>query len=411
MSTQVDLFSLETHLNPYPVYALLREKNPVHQVMPHGYWAVSRYEDVAFLLKTHQVFSSNTGFDEMKPPHISEALWRELTTLRAKFIIDVDPPEHTRLRKVVAGAFTPKAITRLEERVREITTQHLDEMLEKEQIDLVADFAIPLPITVIATMLGIDPGMRADFKRWSDDILEMGQIMRVPMPPERVEEVIQSRRQFLSYFRELIEARRHRLGEDLISDLLRAETEVGALSADEVLSMVIILLVAGNETTTNLIATGMHLLLDHPDALAALRADPSLMPNFLEEVLRFEAPVPMLFRRTKTEVTLSGVTIPGDQVVLAMLSSANRDAAQFPEPDRFDIRRDTRGHVAFGYGVHFCVGAPLSRLEGRVAFEELLRRLPAFSRENAEADWNHRTSMRALASLKLRLDRPAARVA
>ncbi|HZF52990.1 MAG TPA: cytochrome P450 [Polyangiaceae bacterium] len=405
MSIQVDLFSPKA--DPYPMYALLREKTPVYRIEPHGYWAVSRYEDVLFVTKEHHLFSSETGIERMRPPHVSDELWSQLDILRTRNVVNSDPPDHTRLRRLVSGAFTPKAIADLEARVRQITEELIDAMLTKEQVDIVADFAIPLPVTVIAEMLGIDPARRLDFKRWSDDLLEIANVVRKRMDSSRIDAIVQSRKELVDHIEELIGERRRAPREDLISALVRSEAEEGKLTPQEVLSMVIILLIAGNETTTNLISSGTHLLLDHPEALAALRADPSLIPGFLEETLRFETPAPMLFRLTKAEVTLAGVTIPKDQFVMPLLAAANRDPAHFADPDRFDIRRDSRGHVAFGYGIHFCVGAPLSRLEGRVAFEALLRRLPAFSRVNAQPEWSFATSMRALGSLPVRFERPA----
>jgi cytochrome P450 len=410
MTIQVDLFSPQA--DPYPMYALLREKAPVYRIEPHGYFAVSRYEDVAFVLKNNQLFSSRTGLEQLRPRHMDDEVWRELEILRSTNVVNSDPPDHTRLRKLVSGAFTPAAIAQLEARVRQITTEYLDAMLARDESDLVADLAIPLPVTVIAEMLGIDPARQLDFKRWSDDLLELGQVIRQrAMSRERVVELMQSRRELVDHFEGLIAERRARPRADLISELVRSEVEEARLTAEEVLSMLVILLIAGNETTTNLISTGTHLLLDHPEALAALRTDASLIPGFIEETLRFESPAPMLFRVTTEDVTLSGGTIPKGQMVLVLVGAANRDPAQFPDPDRFDIRRDARGHVAFGYGIHFCVGAPLSRLEGRVAFEEMLRRLPAFSRTRAQPDWSFATNMRALGSLPLRFDRSAAAVA
>lgn len=406
MAIQVDLFAPRP--DPYPTYARLREEAPVYRMDPHGYFAVSRYEDVVFVLKNPQLFSSRTGLEQLRPPHVDEDVWRELEVLRRTNVVSSDPPDHTRLRKLVSGAFTPAAIAHLEARVREITSEALDAMLARDEPDVVADLAVPLPVTVIAEMLGVDPARRRDFKRWSDDLLETGQIMRrARMSRARVAELLQSRRELVAHFEELIAERRARPRADLISALVRSEEEDGALSPDEVVAMLVILLIAGNETTTNLIATGTHLLLDHPEALAALRADAALIPGFVEEALRYESPAPMLFRVTREEVTLSGVTIPKGKMVVALVAAANRDPAQFPDPDRFDIRRDTRGHVAFGYGIHFCVGAPLSRLEGRVAFEEMLRRLPAFFRTRARPDWSSASTMRALASLPIRFERSA----
>lgn len=412
MITSTEIFGSHTSAHPYPLYAHLRAEEPVCRIEPQGWWAISRYSDVATILKTHELFSSDTGLDRMRPAQIDDESWRGLSALRARSIVGVDPPDHTRLRRLLTSAFTPAAIARLETRVRQITLENINRILEKDTFDMVADLAVPLPVTVIAEMLGIGPARRHDFKRWSDDLLAVMQLTRLPAAdPAWVAGLVRSRQELTRYFEELIEERRGALGDDLLSDLVRADVLEGTIDPDEVVRLAITLLVAGNETTTHLIGTGTHLLLEHPEALAALRADPALIPAFIEEVLRYEGPAQGLFRRTTAEVTLAGVTIPEGQIVLALLGSANRDPAQFPDPDRFDLRRAARGHVAFGFGIHFCVGAPLSRVEGRIAFEEILRRLPDFSRVDAKPDWSPLSMLHGLRSLQVRFHQAVARVA
>ncbi|XXX73012.1 cytochrome P450 [Sorangium sp. So ce134] len=402
MSYAFSLIGPEITEDPYPRYAELREKAPVCQVEPNGFWAVSRYEDVVHVLKHPELFSSDTFAARVSTQ--DERLQREPLVLSEVNVLMSDPPVHTRVRQLISGAFTPRAIARLEQRVRAITTEYIDRILAKDTFDMMDDLAVPLPVTVISEMLGVDPSHRADFKRWSDDSVSaaMG-----PLPDAEVERLLRSRREMRAYFHEMIAARKRQPREDLISDLIRGEVEYGALSSDDVLGMVVLLLVAGNETTTNLIGNGTLALLENPGALRRLREEPALIPGFIEEVLRYEGPAQILMRRATQDVTLAGVAIPKDAIVLPIIASANRDPAQFADPDRFDITREQRGNVGFGYGIHFCVGAPLSRLEGKIAFEEIFRRLPPFSREPGPVAWRTMFSLRGLRSLPLRFDRSA----
>lgn len=406
MDFSTALFSPDTARDPYSLFATLRSEAPVHRLERYGWWAVSRYEDVAQVLKRHDLFSSATGLESLRPQHLDDRTWQELAILRGRSMINADPPAHTRLRRLVSAAFTPRAMTQLEGRLQQIAGALVDDIVARDGFEVVADLATPLPVTVIAEMLGIDPGRGADFKRWSDDLIELGRLTREQrLAPEETLRLVHSRRELVAYLEATIAARRQQPQDDLLSALTRVEGEDQGLGALEVLGMAVLLLIAGNETTTNLIATGIHLLLEHPDALAQLRADPALIPNFIEETLRYQGPVNMLFRRTTAEVTFAGGSIPRGELVLALVGAANRDPAQFPEPDRFDIHRDTRGHLAFGYGIHFCVGAPLSRLEGRVVFRELLARLPALARVDARPAWGDNLGLRGLRTLPLRFVR------
>ena len=400
------LFSPESAKNPYPLFAQLRSESPVLRLEKYGWWAVSRHEDVTTVMKRHDLFSSQTGLERMRPQHLDEQTWQELAILRTRSMLNADPPAHSRLRRLVSAAFTPRALTALEGRVQQIVRALVDDIVARDHFDLVADLAIPLPVTVIAEMLGIDPERGPDFKRWSDDLVELSRLVREQgMAPEHKQRLVASRRELIDYLETMIATRREQPRDDLLSELTRALDHDNGLTAQEVLGMAVLLLIAGNETTTHLIATGTHLLLEHPEALAALRAEPSLVPNFIEEVLRFEGPVTMLFRRTTADVQLSGATIPQGELVLALVAAANRDPAQFPDPDRFDIRRNTHGHLAFGHGIHFCVGAPLSRLEGRVAFTELLGRTPPFARIDPRPAWGDNPGLRGIRALPLRFDR------
>jgi cytochrome P450 len=401
--TRFDIFSAEAMNDPYPLFSEIRRRAPVCQLKQDGWWAVSRYEDVVFVLKHPDLFSS-TGLREGRDAIVDPRLQEDPLLPDESSVISSDPPVHGRLRKHLTGAFTPSAMVRLETRVQAITSAQVDAILRKDRFDMIADLAVPLPVIVIAEMLGIDPRDRADFKRWSDDAINV--------PPERdlgadeVDRILRSRQEFRAYFEAMIAERRERPRADLISDLCRTEIPAAPLTAGEVLAMTVLLLIAGNETTTNLIGNGTLALLEHPEALSLLRSAPHLIPAFLEEVLRFNGPVKLLTRRATRDVTLSGVTVPRGAIVVPLIAAANRDPEVFADPDRFDVTREGRGHVTFGFGIHFCVGAPLARLEGRIAFGEILRRLPPFSREPGAVEWAPSIVLRGLRALPLRFDSP-----
>lgn len=399
MAPAFEILSREALEDPHSVQSRLRDLAPVCQV-EHGWWAVSRHRDVVHVLKHPELFSS-AGIRTGRDAAIDERLRGDQVFPESASIIANDPPVHTRLRKLIAGAFTPAAMSRLEPRVRALTVGLLDRILELPVFDVVADLAIPLPVIVIAERIGVDPSRLHDFKRWSDAVVDVV----APRSDSDVERVLAARRELRAYIEELIVSRRMSPGDDLVSDLCRAEGAEGVVSTDEVLSLVVTLLVAGNITTTNLISSAALVLAERPDVFSTIRRDPAVIPAFIEEVLRFDGPAKMLLRRATREVELSGVVIPEGAIVAALLAAANRDPEVFPEPDVFDVRRNTRSHVSFGFGIHFCVGAALSRLEGRVVFEEIARRLPPFSREPEPLAWIHALGLRGLAKLLVQFDR------
>jgi cytochrome P450 len=401
MSARFDIFSAEALESPYSLFSEIRRSSPVCPVKQDGWWAVSRYDDVVFVLKHPELFSS-TGVRQGRGAIIDPRLQEDPLFPDDASVISSDPPVHGRLRKLIQGAFAPRAMQRIEARVRAIAAERVDEILGRSHFDLMTDLATPFPVIVIAEMLGVDPADRADFKRWSDDAINVRPTQR--LADDEVARILRGRREFRAYFEAMIAERRRRPREDLISDLCRPDAAGEALSPEEALAMTILLLIAGNETTTNLLGNGTLLLLEHPEAWNRLREDPALIPSFVEEVLRFEGPVKLLTRRATEDVTLSGVTVPRGAIVAALIAAANRDPEVFPDPDRFDITREGRGHVTFGFGIHFCVGAPLSRMEGRIAFEEILRRLPSFSREPGKLVWNSSIVLRGLETLPLRFD-------
>jgi cytochrome P450 len=307
----------------------------------------------------------NTPHADVMPPDLNAAMNTHL--------LNANPPAHTRLRRLVTAAFTNRRVEALAPRVQEIADTLLDDLAAAgahgRPVDLVDGFGFPLPITVITELLGIPPGDRADFRRWSS--------VAVSGPVQPPEVYVDAARSMVGYVRELIAAKRTDPGDDLLSALIAVHEAGDRLSQDELTSMVLLLLVAGHETTLHLIVSGAYALLRHPDQLALLRAEPERMPDAVEELLRYDGPVQVAFPAVAAApVEVGGVTIPAGDVVLPALLAANRDPARFTAPDRLDITRSPNPHMAFGHGLHHCVGAPLARLEGRIALGALLARFP-----------------------------------
>lgn len=402
-----DPFSVDVRANPYPHYARLREHAPVYRVERSGFHLVSRYEDVLFVLKHPELFSSRAmqmmmlsgmgagiesmggqGLDPAALLRLGERMkdlpFDPLQMMKSPALIAADPPNHARLRNIVNRGFTPRRIAALEPRIREIAREALDRMLSKSEFDLVSEFTIPLPVRVIAELLGVEPERRGDFKRWSDALVAGATGSESENRPEAM---IEAFIEFNAYFMEVIEQRRRDPRDDLISTLVAAEDGAAALNPMETLMFAILILAAGNETTTNLIGNAVLALLDRPDLFERVRRDPALVPIFIEEALRFDSPVQMLFRQTTREVAIAGVTIPEGAIVMPIFASANRDAKQFDQPDCFRLERNPQGHLAFGFGIHFCLGSSLARLEARVAFEELFRRVAKLHPLGTETGW------------------------
>jgi len=367
--------------DPYPYYEALRREAPVHQIVPSlPFYALSRYDDVVFALHNPQIFSS-TAFrvitQQVGPTGAlggNQAALRGHRVFGTPTLISVDPPDHAPMRQIVNRGFTPRRIRDLEPRIREITSQYLDKALAGGRMDLIADFAIPIPVTVIAELLGVEPARRDEFKHWSDAIA-FG--LSGVSGEYSAEDVRRAADEMAEFFDRIADERRRNPQDDLISLIVAAE-EGDVLSTDEVMSFAVLLLIAGNETTTNLIGSAMKTLLQNPDALARVQADPSLIPAMLEETLRYESPIQGVPRLVMQDVEIAGSAIQKDSRVMVLMASANRDERRFPDPNRFDIDRNAKDHIGFGHGIHFCLGAALARLEGRVAFEALLSRAKDF---------------------------------
>ena len=374
-----------SHLNnPHPVYAQLREERPVHLNERPRFWTISRFADVQEALRDWPAFSSGAGitldsFTGIKP-----------------MIILMDPPRQARLRKVLLSAFASKRIALLEKSIRETTRYLLDAADSECEIDLVAEFTAPLPIMVIADMLGIDPADRDLFKTWSNGIMATaaGDYASLQHNYEQI----------FAYFGHVIDERRTAPRDDLVTALVHASVDGAMLTHDEILGFCALLLIAGNETTTNLLGNAAMLLGKHRSARSQIVSDRSLLPSALEEVLRFEGPVPTLTRTTTRDVEIHGQTIPTGDKVLLLLAAANRDPRVFDKPERFDIHRHGLNHIEFGSGIHYCMGASLARLEAKVAFEELLDRFPQYDITATDLAYFNTPSIRGPIRLPVVLD-------
>jgi len=386
MSLDYDPMSPRWRDDPYPVYRRLRDEAPVHFAPEANAWCVSRYDDVQSVLNDPETFSSRAMFtvlmaggDEKPPltwPGIKAMLRfafasrvRPVAFIQARNLIASDGDVHTGMRAIVNRGFTPRRITAWEPRVRELVDQCLAKLRRGEAFDAVEDLAIPLPVTVIAEMLGVERERQADFKRWSDTVIHFstgsGRANRF------ANEFTDAMTELIRYVRGVARVRRERPEDDLISTLVSSqEGEVG-LTNYEVVLFVTLLLVAGNETTTNLIGNAVRALLDHPEQLDRVVKDPSLVPSLVEETLRFDAPVQLVFRNATRDAEIAGTPIPKGAWVVPILGSANRDERRFDAPDRFDVGRNPQGHLGFGFGKHFCLGASLARLEATAALEAL----------------------------------------
>ena len=370
---EIDIAGRHFKDDPHPVFARLRAEAPVCRLRFPGKlptWMVTRYDDVVALLKDERFLkdwrAALTPEQAARVPWIPKAI-RPLE----RNMLDRDPPDHTRLRALVQKAFTPRLVENLRGRVQEITDELLDAAAGRGRIELMREFALPLPSIVIAELLGIPARDRHRFHRWSTAMLT------APGTTWGMIRLLPTVMAFMRYLRKLIAARHARPSDDLAGALVQAREANDALSDDELMAMFVLLLIAGHETTVNLIGNGMLALLRHPDQLDRLREDPALIKPGIEELLRNDGPLLTATERfAREDVEIGGVRIAHGERVFAALASANRDERQFDDPDALDLSRDPNRHVAFGLGAHYCLGAPLARLEGQIAITTLLRRLP-----------------------------------
>jgi pimeloyl-[acyl-carrier protein] synthase len=382
----------EFHSNPYPFYRALREEDPVHQ-SPLGFWVCTRYDDAVMILR-------DPRFGREGMAKLMEArLGLTQDTSRARDMLFQDPPDHTRLRALVSRAFTPRVVEVMRPHIQEIVDGLLDRVDGARAMDVIEDLAYPLPVTVICEMLGVPAADQDIFKSWSTDIARSLDAAILPADSDAIPRGRDARLGLADYFRSLIATRRKDPKPDLLSALIAAEEEGNKLSEGELVSTCMLLLIAGHETTVNLIGNGLLALLQHPDQLRALRDDPGLIQTGVEELLRFDGPVQRTGRMTTAEVEIGDKRIPRDAVVVSVIGAANRDPKQFADPDRLDVSRKDNRHIAFGFGIHFCLGAPLARLEGQIALGTLLRRMPKLALVSDVPEWRESSTLRGLKSL------------
>ncbi|GAA2151910.1 cytochrome P450 [Kitasatospora kazusensis] len=377
--------------DPYGSYALLRQDGPAHRITgPDGLpvWLVSRYADVRQALadprlsldKSHSLPGNYRGF--------------ALPAALDANLLNMDPPDHTRIRRLVSQAFTPRRVERLREPVQRIADQLLDAVAPLGRADLIADYAAPLPITVICDLLGVPPEDRRDFRAWTDELVTPDRAR-----PEAAKAAVAA---IVGFFAQLIARKRAEPADDLLSALVAVRDQEDRLTEDELTSLAFLILFAAYENTVHLIGNAVLALLDHPEQLVALRAEPALIGSAIEEFARYDGPAPLAIRRFPVEdLAIGGVTVPAGETVLLVLGSANRDPQQFTEPDRLDLSRTESGHLALGHGIHYCLGAPLARLETEIALATLLRRFPALALDVPRDELRHRPSLRARGLLAL----------
>ena len=388
--------------NPFPIFAALRERDPVHWSDALGGWVLTRYRDVRQVLNDAR-FSADriTPFRDHLQPNARAQVAELLKTLGLWTVFN-DPPEHTRRRSLLNKAFTPRAVMALRPLIERIVAHLISRVAERGEMDLIAAFAYPLPASVIAGMIGVPIEDLDRFKTWSDDIASfVGSALATPDKRARGE---RGAREMSAYFRGVIADHRKRPREDILSGLLAAEESGTGLSEDELVASCILLLFAGHETTTNLLGNGMLALLRHPEAVAALRRDTALAQSVVEEMLRYDGPTQAMTRIALENVRLdeaSPVIRAGDRV-FALLNAANRDPQVFADPERFDVARGDSRHLSFGFGIHFCLGAPLARLEGQIAVKALVERLPDLTLAIDEPEWSDSFVLRGVKALPVR---------
>lgn len=390
------LLDPEVLANPYPLYHRLRSEDPVHWDPFLHEWVVTRYADV---MTVFQDFSANRTPTPEQLTKLRMTALKPFAQVMVLQMVFLDQPAHGRIRGLASKAFTPRRVKVLRPHIQDITDSLLDAVQPKGRMDVIADLAYPLPAIVTAEMLGVPVSDRDQFKAWTEDFAEL--LGNFQYNPERAPHLLRSLEGMCAYFLGAVQEHREHPRDDVISDLVTAEHDGDRLTDGEIVANCILIMVGGQETTTNLIGNGMLSLLRHPDQLEKLQADSSLIPSAVEELLRYESPIQHTTRVAHEDTELGGKTIRKGQTVIAVMGAANRDPEQFPDPDRLDICRQDNRHVAFAYGSHFCFGAPLARLEGQVAFETMLRRMPNLRLEPGSLTWRGNLDLRGLTALPI----------
>lgn len=397
-SSTLSLYQLldpEVLANPYPLFRRLREEAPVHWDPYLHAWVVTRYEDVVTVL--HRFVAARTP----QPERLAELGMGELTPIAALMVrqmLFMDPPAHGRVRRLASVAFTPRRVERLRDHIRQIAEQLVGELADDGSFELIDGFANPLPAIVTAEMLGVPTADHELLKGWSQDFAEM--LGNFQHNPGRTRKILQSVEEMVAYFREAVLSQADNPTEGLINALATAEVDGDRLTEEEIVANVIVTMVGGQETTTNLIGNGLLTLLRQPDQLERLRAEPKLMGSAVEELLRYESPSQHTARLAPDGAILGDKAIPEGDAVIAVMAAGNRDPERFSEPDRLQLDRPDNRHLAFGWAAHFCFGAPLARLEGQIAFETLLARFSDLAlAPDQQISWRPNLGLRGLTEL------------
>jgi cytochrome P450 len=392
---EVDPFGPHMIGDPYPTYRQLLETGPFF-LESRSTWVAARYADVQRVLRDPRFGRQSFGQSVERvfgPGPVTESFKR--------WILFMNPPDHTRIRSLVSKAFTPRATERLRESIQQVVDNLIDPMAARGSFDLITELAYPLPVVVICELLGIPEEDRNRFEEWSASLAQALDAFTLSRP-DIIERSNEAALGLTAYFHDLVEKRRQEPRDDLLSAMIAAEEQGDRLTEDELLATSVLLFFAGHETTVNLIGTGVRNLLLHPEQAAKLRADPSLIQGAVEELLRYDGPVQRTGRTVASgEVELGGATIKEGDPVVAIVAAANRDPAQFADPDRLDITRTDNQHLAFGAGIHYCVGAPLARVEAQIAINTLLRRFPTLTLQEEIPTWRETAIIRGLTSLPL----------
>lgn len=378
--------------NPFPVYAKMRAAAPIYPIEPGGLGAVTRYEDIITVLKNPAVFSSAASRPAFEPPWLGH-------NPGAESVLLLDPPDHTKNRALVAKAFTPAVVAAMEPQIRRLAGQLVDEWLQEGEVDVIEDVATRLAIVVIAGLMGLDPEWQVAFRFWSNI---QATLLPVPSSEDYEAAVRQGIEEMEDFFKELLVERRQKPGNDLVSLLLQSEMDGRLLSEKELVGFLSLLLVAGFETSANLIGKSVNFLSEQPQLYAALQKELTLVPKFIEEMLRYDGVAHAIFRTALQDTELGGTAVKAGTPLMLVLAAANRDPQQFPDPDRFDYNRDNLHHTAFGHGIHFCLGAPLARLEARVMLETIVSRGRSFELTRP-AEWKRGMSTHGILHLFARL--------
>ena len=383
--------STKLRADPYEKYRKLRALDPVHRLRLINAWVLTEYEDVDAVLRDHRRFS--------RVYRDSDSEYRSL--------LNLDPPDHTRIRSLVSKVFTPRSVAELQPRIRQIVDDLLDAVEDRDRFDLIEAFAYPLPVIVIAEMLGVPAQDRDRFKFWSNDV---ALTVEPTVSDEQAALIKRSSENLIDYFDSIIDLRRSDPRDDLITALIAAEEEGDRLTHEELIAMLLLLLVAGNETTRNLIGNGTLAMLKHPDQLRRLRDDPDLMDSAIDEMLRYDSPVQLNGRMAIEDMEIGGKKIRAGQRVIGLLGAANRDPSVFTDPDKLDVGRREKSHISFGRGIHHCLGAPLAILEGRIAFASLLQRFSSI-RLLREPEYRDQVVLRGVKELWIEVEQSPANAA